>query len=322
MTIKVNGQEIDLNAIGKVAAPEQSSESSVAAFAEDLDISKAYGIISSEGDNIAKQIKAVALLSDVKTVESFGYKSSEGIGQNIAETAKRIWDNIVKFVKKIIAFITSLVQGGILMVKAKALQKKVQSASLFAAKLDSKVEWPRLEAKEVKVYVKEAEKALGTITGNAEADSKNFTKVFEAAKQFTSGQNQDELTVKEVLDKLGIKVDENSGVDTTTSAKVNELLSQFTSGQVQYIKDLKEANEISKKALQKAEKLAKEGGDSAAAKNVTAAIQVINHSVKMYTGYANGVLKAINALYFYSTTAKPGTAAFNEWIAKITGKSE
>lgn len=315
LKIKVNGTEISLEN-GKAVVNNAFNP-------EAANIDQMSAALSVESDNLSKTIKAVELLSDVKTVESFGYRSLEGIGQNIANAAKGVWQKIVDFIKKIINFITSLVQGGIIQAKAKMLQKKVQSAAFFAADVNTKVEWPRIEAKIVKGYVQEASKSLDTLAAE-NANNEAFTKVYEAAKQFASGQNTDVLPVVEVLAKLGVtgvgESDNEAGIDTATASKVNELLNSFASGQISYINDLKEANEASKKALKAAEKCASEGGDGEKVKAANAAVQVINNSVKMYTAYANGVLKAIGALYSYSTTAKPGTEEFKAWLAKLTDR--
>ena len=125
LKIKVNGTEISLEN-GKAVVNNAINP-------EAANIDQMSAVLSVESDNLSKTIKAVELLSDVKTVESFGYRSLEGIGQNIANAAKGVWQKIVDFIKKIINFITSLVQGGIIQAKAKMLQKKVQSAAFFAA---------------------------------------------------------------------------------------------------------------------------------------------------------------------------------------------
>jgi len=57
--------------------------------------------MSKESDNLIKQIEAYSLLSDIKTVESFGYKSTEGIGQNIKNGAISLKESISNFFKRI-----------------------------------------------------------------------------------------------------------------------------------------------------------------------------------------------------------------------------
>ena len=67
LKIKVNGTEISLEngkaVVNNVFNPEAAN------------IDQMSAALSVESDNLSKTIKAVELLSDVKTVESFGYRS-------------------------------------------------------------------------------------------------------------------------------------------------------------------------------------------------------------------------------------------------------
>jgi len=99
LKIKINGTEISL---------ENSNPTSGSLAVKNDDYDALYAAISKESDALARQIKACALLADIKTVESFGYKSTEGVGQNIKGAASKIGQQIIKILQKIGLFFKKL----------------------------------------------------------------------------------------------------------------------------------------------------------------------------------------------------------------------
>lgn len=86
--IKVNGTEISL-------------ENSKPVINNTPNLEEMSAALSKESEDLTKQMRAYALFSDVKTVESFGYKSTEGVGTYIKKGLKFIWENLKKLFKKI-----------------------------------------------------------------------------------------------------------------------------------------------------------------------------------------------------------------------------
>ncbi len=76
----------------------------------------------------SKACEAFAKFSDTKTIESFGYKATEAVGENIANGAKFVAQKIVQVAKlvaqKIVQFI-QWIQSGMLKMKAQALLKQI-----------------------------------------------------------------------------------------------------------------------------------------------------------------------------------------------------
>ena len=58
-------------------------------------------MLSRESEDITKMIRLYDIMSDVKAVESFGYRSTEGVGEKIANAAKEIWKRIKEFFERI-----------------------------------------------------------------------------------------------------------------------------------------------------------------------------------------------------------------------------
>ena len=114
MKIKVNGVTISV---------ESSPVTSGNLALNDLD--KQSIMLSKESEDITKMIKMYNIMSNVKAVESFGYKSTEGVGEKIANAAKEIWKKIKEFFIKIGKFIVDLFANGAMMTRADMLLNKV-----------------------------------------------------------------------------------------------------------------------------------------------------------------------------------------------------
>ena len=79
MQIKVNGVTISV---------ENSPITSGNLALDNLE--KQSILLSKESEDITKMIKMYNIMSNVKAVESFGYRSTEGVGEKIKEAAKEI----------------------------------------------------------------------------------------------------------------------------------------------------------------------------------------------------------------------------------------
>jgi hypothetical protein len=65
--------------------------------------------IDSSYNSCSKAIETYNLVSNVKAIESFGYKATEGLGESIKNGAKAIWEKIKEFFKKISLFTNKLI---------------------------------------------------------------------------------------------------------------------------------------------------------------------------------------------------------------------
>ena len=95
-TIRVNNQVITI--------ANKSTESST------FNIDKEYKSLESLALNIEKSIETLNIVSNIKAMESFGYKSTEGVGENIKAGAKAVWEKIKKFFEMIGTFLKQLIK--------------------------------------------------------------------------------------------------------------------------------------------------------------------------------------------------------------------
>ena len=93
MQIKVNGVTISV----------ENSPVTTGNLALD-NLEKQSIMLSRESEDITKMIKLYDIMSDVKAVESFGYRSTEGVGEKIKKGLSFIWRKIKEIFKKIGAF--------------------------------------------------------------------------------------------------------------------------------------------------------------------------------------------------------------------------
>lgn len=117
MNIKVNGVTISIENGNTIVDPDFNELDSMSKSIESL------------GAQIDNDVIAYKLISNVKAVESFGYKSTEGVGQAIGNAAKTVGRKIVEFFKRVLRFFqkigpiisTKLVKGRLKSAKAKEL---------------------------------------------------------------------------------------------------------------------------------------------------------------------------------------------------------
>ena len=66
---------------------------------------------SLENDRIAleEMMSTYNLVSNVKAMENFGYKATEGLGESIANGAKAVWEKIKEFFKRISLFVNKMI---------------------------------------------------------------------------------------------------------------------------------------------------------------------------------------------------------------------
>ena len=88
MKYSINGSTVSLS-------KDILSEESLNTMIEEID---------SSYNSCSKAIEAYNLVSNVKAVESFGYKATEGLGESIKNGAKEVWEKIKEFFKKIIQY--------------------------------------------------------------------------------------------------------------------------------------------------------------------------------------------------------------------------
>ena len=120
LKIKINGTEISLENSTPVAGKLASDTSE----AENLCAS-----LSKESDTLSKQIKAISLLSDVKSVESFGYKSTEAVGENIKTAFSTAGGKVKEFIDKIITAIKNFIGKKVVEVQIAAADKRMHGAA-------------------------------------------------------------------------------------------------------------------------------------------------------------------------------------------------
>ena len=65
--------------------------------------------IDSSYESCSKAIETYNLVSNVKAMESFGYKATEGLGESIKNGAKAVWEKIKEFFKKISLFVNKMI---------------------------------------------------------------------------------------------------------------------------------------------------------------------------------------------------------------------
>ena len=65
--------------------------------------------IDSSYESCSKAIEAYNLVSNVKAMENFGYKATEGLGESIKNGAKAIWEKIKEFFKRISLFVNKMI---------------------------------------------------------------------------------------------------------------------------------------------------------------------------------------------------------------------
>ena len=65
--------------------------------------------IDSSYNSCSKAIETYNLVSNVKAIESFGYKATEGLGESIKNGAKAVWEKIKEFFKRISLFTNKLI---------------------------------------------------------------------------------------------------------------------------------------------------------------------------------------------------------------------
>ena len=305
LKIKINGTEI-------------SVENSVPS--DDLSIIDfAYQRFSSESDMISKQIKTITLLSDVKTVESFGYKSSENVAQTMVEAVKKLWQKIIDFIKKIINFITSVIQGTIIKVRVNKLLEKINSSAVFAASADFQIEWPIKTIDELNNYSLTVKKYLPIIKSANNSDE--LKELFVVSGNLSKNAYTESVSVDEAFKRIGIKAFKGGtfggdGINRSFSKEVHDYLMKLKNGSSEYLFQLKQSCNLSKAALKESMELARNNSDAKRANAMQASINILNKTSHMYLKYVTSVLRILETIYSVQCFAQPGTPAFEEWKVK------
>ena len=79
--------------------------------------------IDSSYNSCSKAIEAYNLVSNVKAMESFGYKATEGLGESIKNGANAIWEKIKDVFRKIVEFFKRIFRSKKIENIAKKLKK-------------------------------------------------------------------------------------------------------------------------------------------------------------------------------------------------------
>lgn len=143
----------------------------------------------------SKACEAFAKFSDTKTIESFGYKATEAVGENIANGAKFVAQKIVQVAKLVaqkIAQFIQWIQSGMLKMKAQALLKQI------AANPNLKLDGIKTEGNEKINTVLEAfkglQEAIGKVGNNQPPAIADIVKNFTALANSQSFGNIQGLT--------------------------------------------------------------------------------------------------------------------------------
>lgn len=94
-TIKVNGKTITI-----------ANKSNESLSFDNLD--KESKSLESLALNISKSIEAFDIVSNIKAIESFGYKSTEGVGEKIKAGITAVKNKLIEWFKKLIEFFKNL----------------------------------------------------------------------------------------------------------------------------------------------------------------------------------------------------------------------
>ena len=188
MKIKVNGVTISV---------ESSPVTSGNLALNDLD--KQSIMLSKESEDITKMIKMYNIMSNVKAVESFGYKSTEGVGEKIKEAAKAVWEKIRDFFIKIGKFIADVFTNGALKIRASSLLKKVKLIDekdiIFDIEIDSK----RLFAKSMfkPLPISEIARLISGYLHNIRSE-----RIYDKMKPYLNSDNLDSDVVEDIGDNI------------------------------------------------------------------------------------------------------------------------
>lgn len=275
--------------------------------------------LSTECMNIAKQINTVLLLSDIKTVEGLGYKLTSKVAGSVVNAVKALWTKIINFIKKIINYITSIVQGTVIKLKVENLLKKIDSNAIFAASADFNIDWPIKTVDEINQYMITVKKYLPIIKSANNSDE--LKDLFNVANNLSQDSFTSTITVDEAFKRIGLKAFKGGtfggdGINRSFSKEVHDYLMKLKDGSVDYLFQLKQAGVLSKMCLKESLELANKQSDAKKANSMQAAITIINKSSKMYIKYISSVLSILSNIYSVQCYAQPGTLAFEEWKKK------
>ena len=65
-------------------------------------------MLSRESEDITKMIKLYDIMSNVKAVESFGYRSTEGVGEKLANAAKAVKNKLLEWFRSLIEWVRNI----------------------------------------------------------------------------------------------------------------------------------------------------------------------------------------------------------------------
>lgn len=196
-------------------------------------------LISEESYNLEQEIKSIGILSNTKIVESFGYKSTEGIagiaGAALIATINRFYDMII-YILKLFATIMKILANYIIPILIFSLSKLRKKANRFI----------KDKSKELDKYIKKCRKELKAELKRQKKEDRNRSN--EAYGYYASSNSDliDSTSLDKQMNKLFMRLYKLTKHDTDDSKQKYNALILYALGKdgTQYVSDI--TNHISK----------------------------------------------------------------------------
>ena len=196
-------------------------------------------LISEESYNLEQEIKSIGILSNTKIVESFGYKSTEGIagiaGAALIATINRFYDMII-YILKLLATIMKILANYIIPILIFSLSKLRKKANRFI----------KDKSKELDKYIKKYRKELKAELKQQEKENRKRSN--EAYGYYASSNSDliDGISLDKQMNKLFMRLYKLTKHDTDDSKQKYNALILYALGKdgTQYVSDI--TNHINK----------------------------------------------------------------------------
>lgn len=260
----------------------------------------------------SKACEAFAKFSDTKTIESFGYKATEAVGENIANGAKFVAQKIVQVAKLVaqkIAQFIQWIQSGILKMKAQALLKQI------AANPNLKLDGIKTEGNEKINTVLEAFKGLQDAIGKV--GNNQPPAIADIVKNFTSLANSQNFGSIQGLTKA---VSNFVVMNQTTDVK--QCLEGMSASNLKISTNLQAQANFLKQAVSNLEQNSGDAEQQAAIRNaVNFSSKYVSFILKLANGYlaviAEGIKAQQEASQPQQQNAQPAPAAPQQPTAPV-----
>ena len=262
MKYTLNGSTIILN-------KDILSEESLNTMCKELD---------SSYESCSKAIEAYNLISNIKVMESFGYKATEGLGESIANGAKAVWEQVRIFIQKVVQFINSVssrIKSIMFKKRCEETVKLLKSPEIQKVlALPNKVDSTFINSEIIKLLenaevVEEGILKTEILNSNLKTYDTNLYKMLEEYGKYGSGLRQftklpnDEtkiklhhledkcrniyLDIKNILDKL-VSFFNDGGVNLNKENREQNFITVSKANLLNYLRD-KNVNEIVNKVM-------------------------------------------------------------------------